>query len=56
MRELRARQELLLNGYGWVDREKGVARIPIDEAMRIVVERGLPTREQRAQSKEQKEK
>jgi hypothetical protein len=45
MRELRARQEALLNGYGWVNRDAGVARIPIEEAMRIVVQRGLPTRE-----------
>jgi hypothetical protein len=45
MRELRAKQEALLNSYGWVNRDAGVARIPIEEAMRMVVERGLPTRE-----------
>ena len=45
MRELRDKQQALLNGYGWVNRDAGVARIPIEEAMRIVVERGLPTRE-----------
>lgn len=45
MRELRARQESVLTGYGWVNKEAGVARIPIDEAMRMVVERGLPARE-----------
>jgi hypothetical protein len=45
MRELRARQQALLEGYGWVNRDGGVARIPITEAMRMVVERGLPTRE-----------
>jgi hypothetical protein len=45
MRELRAKQQALLNGYGWVNRDAGVARIPIEEAMRMVVERGLPTRE-----------
>ena len=45
MRELRARQEAVLKGYEWINREGGVARIPIDEAMRILVERGLPTRE-----------
>lgn len=44
MRELRSKQEALLNGYGWVNREGGVARIPIEEAMKIVVARGLPTR------------
>lgn len=42
---LRAKQKALLEGYGWVNKEAGVARIPIEEAMRIVVERGVPTRE-----------
>ena len=45
MRELREKQEAILKGYEWVNRDAGVARIPIEEAMRIVVERGLPTRE-----------
>ena len=45
MRALRAKQQALLEGYAWVNRDGGVARIPIEEAMRIVVERGLPTRE-----------
>jgi len=38
----RARENEILDGYAWVDKEKGVARIPIDEAMRLVAERGLP--------------
>lgn len=28
----------ILGGWGWVDRSRGVARIPIEEAMRLVVE------------------
>jgi hypothetical protein len=43
--DLRAKQESLLTGYGWVNKEAGIARIPIEDAMRIVVERGLPARE-----------
>ncbi len=43
--ELRAKQETLLKEYGWVNKATGIARIPIEEAMRIVVERGLPARE-----------
>jgi hypothetical protein len=31
-----------LGSYGWVDREHGVARIPIDRAMDLVVEGRLP--------------
>ena len=45
MRELRAKQEALLKEYAWVNRDSGIARIPIEEAMRILVERGLPTKE-----------
>lgn len=44
MRELRRKQEALLQGYAWINRQGGVARIPIEDAMRIVVERGLPMR------------
>lgn len=31
-----------LNGYGWVDQKKGIAHIPIDRAIEILAERGLP--------------
>lgn len=31
-----------LTTYGWVDRAAGVARIPVDAAMAIIAERGLP--------------
>jgi hypothetical protein len=37
---LESQQRARLSSYGWVDREKGIARIPIEEAMRAVVERG----------------
>jgi hypothetical protein len=40
--EHRASEDALLTSYGWVEKDKGIARIPIDEAMRIVAERGLP--------------
>ena len=31
-----------LDSYGWVDQKAGIARIPIDKAMDLVAERGLP--------------
>jgi|SRR5215510_1526573 len=37
-------EETLLHQYGWVDRNAGVVHIPIDDAMRLTVERGLPSR------------
>jgi hypothetical protein len=44
LREYRAREDEVLSGYTWVDRDAGVVRIPVDEAMRLLVERGLPAR------------
>jgi len=41
--EVRAQEDAILSSYAWVEKDRGVARIPIDEAMRIVAERGLPT-------------
>jgi hypothetical protein len=40
--EFRKAEDALLTSYGWVEKDKGIARIPIDEAMRLVAERGLP--------------
>jgi hypothetical protein len=38
----RAKQERVTATYGWVDKPGGIVRIPIDEAMRLLLERGLP--------------
>ena len=35
-------QENQLNSYGWVDKDAGVAHIPIERAMELIVQRGLP--------------
>jgi hypothetical protein len=48
LRALRGQEEQMLNSYGWVDRNAGIVRIPIAEAMRLTIERGLPTREEAA--------
>lgn len=40
----RAREDALLNGYQWIDKGAGTVRIPIAEAMRLTVQRGLPSR------------
>jgi hypothetical protein len=44
--DLRAREQDQLTSYGWVDRNAGVVRIPIDAAMKLVLERGLPARQE----------
>lgn len=40
--EFRAQEDAFLTSYGWVEKDKAVARMPVDEAMKIVAERGLP--------------
>lgn len=42
LERLRAEEEPLLSEYAWVSREAGVVRIPIERAMELVAERGLP--------------
>jgi hypothetical protein len=44
LKELRDAEEARLKSYGWVDRNAGVVRIPIDEAMKLTLQRGLPAR------------
>jgi hypothetical protein len=41
IREFRAKVDAQLNSYGWVDRQAGIVHIPIEEAKRLIVERGL---------------
>ena len=39
-------EEKTLYSYGWVDEKSGTVRIPIDRAMDLLVQRGLPVRAQ----------
>lgn len=39
----RMQEEETLHSYGWIDRKAGIVRIPIERAMALVAERGLPT-------------
>lgn len=45
LQRLRAAEEELLHGYAWLDREAGTVRIPIERAMELIAERGLPVAE-----------
>ncbi len=40
--DLHAREDLLLNNYTWIDQSKGTVRIPIERAMELVAQHGLP--------------
>ncbi|MGZ8710326.1 MAG: hypothetical protein ACXW28_08880 [Thermoanaerobaculia bacterium] len=42
LRDMRRAEQEALNSYGWVDQQKGVVRMPIAEAKKLVVQRGLP--------------
>jgi hypothetical protein len=36
----RAQEDAFLTSYGWVEKDRGLVRIPIDEALRIVAAKG----------------
>lgn len=40
--KFRAAQNEELDSYGWIDRAHGTVHIPIDQAMRDIVRRGIP--------------
>ena len=42
LERIRAQDNARLNSYGWIDRDAGVAHIPIERAMEIILARGLP--------------
>ena len=44
--DTRYAEEERLNSAGWVDEKAGVAHIPIDRAMQLIAQRGLPTQPQ----------
>ena len=39
--QFRQTEQSLLDRYGWMNREAGVVHIPIDQAMRLTLERGM---------------
>jgi len=43
MEEFRATEEAALHSYGWMDRDHGVVHIPIDCAIELLAQSGLPT-------------
>jgi hypothetical protein len=42
--DLHARENLLLENYSWVDQSSGKVRIPIERAMELIAQHGLPVR------------
>ncbi len=44
MKRFGEEQQAAINAYAWVDRPSGVVRIPIEEAKRLMLERGFQTK------------
>lgn len=42
LKALLAAEDAQLHSYGWVDRKAAIVHIPIDRAMKLLAERGLP--------------
>ena len=40
--DMHAKEDLLLENYSYVDQSKGTVRIPIERAMQLIAQRGLP--------------
>jgi hypothetical protein len=56
LREFIEDQDRKLATYNWADKDKGIVQIPIDRAMDLIVQRGLPVRPQeKGQEQEKKE-
>lgn len=43
LQDLRVHEEHVLNSYAWVDKDAGQVRIPIDRAIDLLAQKGLPS-------------
>jgi hypothetical protein len=44
MRAILTNERSILDSYGWVDQQAGIVRMPIERAIDLLTERGLPSR------------
>jgi len=44
LRQMHASEDIVLDNYHWVDKEAGIVGIPIQRAIELMAEKGLPTR------------
>ena len=45
LKQMRDAEDQILGSYGWVDRQKGIVRLPIGRAIDLLAQRGLPARQ-----------
>jgi hypothetical protein len=55
LNDIRLREENTLSTYGWVDQNAGTVHIPIERAMDLLVQRGLPVRQQQETTHDQQQ-
>jgi hypothetical protein len=48
LQALHDKEDALLKRYRWIDKPKGIVQIPVDRAMVVLAERGLPARHGKA--------
>ena len=44
LKQLRQAENVAINNYHWIDKEAGVVAIPVEQAIKILAQKGLPTR------------
>lgn len=44
LRDLHKYEDTFLDTYGWTDKQRGIVRIPIDQAMELQMKKGFPTK------------
>ena len=42
LQQMRTRENVMLHQYAWIDKDKGIVRIPIERAIELIAQRGLP--------------
>ena len=55
LQEMRVHEKALLESYGWVDRGQGIVHIPMERAIDLLIERGLPKTQQTAENVTEKQ-
>jgi hypothetical protein len=48
LKAMRTREDWTLTHYSWIDKQKGIVEIPINSAIQIVAQRGIPPQKQPA--------
>jgi hypothetical protein len=42
IRRFREQEDQMLNSYGWIDQQRGIIRIPIEQAKKMIEQKGAP--------------